>query len=47
MGNEASRSKEVDTYIATQPPETQRALEELPREVQQPAAVNEGNGSVP
>jgi uncharacterized protein YdhG (YjbR/CyaY superfamily) len=29
MGNKVSRSKEVDTYIATQPPETQRALEEL------------------
>jgi len=29
MGDKASRSKEVDTYIATQPPETQRALEEL------------------
>jgi len=29
MGNEASRSREVDMYIATQPPETQRALEEL------------------
>ncbi len=29
MINEAGRSKEVDTYIATQPPETQRAIEEL------------------
>jgi uncharacterized protein YdhG (YjbR/CyaY superfamily) len=29
MGNKVNRSKEVDTYIATQPPETQRALEEL------------------
>lgn len=29
MGNKASASKEVDKYIATQPPETQRALEEL------------------
>jgi uncharacterized protein YdhG (YjbR/CyaY superfamily) len=29
MGNEARRSKEVDTYIAAQPPETKRALEEL------------------
>jgi len=29
MANEASRSREVDMYIATQPPETQRALEEL------------------
>lgn len=29
MGKEASKSKEVDTYIATQPPETRRALEEL------------------
>ena len=29
MGKEESRSKEVDTYIATQLPETQRALEEL------------------
>jgi len=29
MDNATSRSKEVDTYIATQPPETQRALEEL------------------
>jgi len=29
MGHEASRSKEVDTYISNQPPETKRALEEL------------------
>ena len=29
MSNKASRSKEVDSYIATQPPETQHALEEL------------------
>ena len=29
MGKEVNRSKEVDTYIATQPPKTQRALEEL------------------
>ncbi len=29
MGNEVRRSKDVDAYIATQPPETQRALEEL------------------
>jgi uncharacterized protein YdhG (YjbR/CyaY superfamily) len=29
MGNMGNRSKEVDAYIATQPPETQRALEEL------------------
>lgn len=29
MGNRASRSTEVDTYIATQSPEAQRALEEL------------------
>ena len=29
MGNKADRSEEVDTYIATQPPEAQRALEEF------------------
>jgi len=29
MGNKAERSKEVDTYIATQPLGAQRALEEL------------------
>jgi uncharacterized protein YdhG (YjbR/CyaY superfamily) len=29
MSNETGRSKEVDRYIANQPPETQRALEEL------------------
>jgi uncharacterized protein YdhG (YjbR/CyaY superfamily) len=29
MGNRADRSKEVDAYIATQPLEAQRALEEL------------------
>ena len=29
MCNEASKSREVDMYIATQPPETQHALEEL------------------
>jgi len=29
MTNEAGRSREVDAYIATQPLETQRALEEL------------------
>lgn len=29
MGNKASKSKEVDSYIAAQPPDTQRALEEL------------------
>lgn len=29
MGNQADGSKEVDTYIATQPPEAQRALKEL------------------
>jgi uncharacterized protein YdhG (YjbR/CyaY superfamily) len=29
MVRAVSRSKEVDAYIATQPPETQRALEEL------------------
>ncbi len=29
MGNKLRRAKEVDAYIATQPPETQRALEEL------------------
>ncbi len=29
MGKVSSRSKEVDAYIAKQPPETQRALEEL------------------
>lgn len=29
MSIDAGRSKEVDAYIATQPPETQRALEEL------------------
>ncbi|MFH0934167.1 MAG: DUF1801 domain-containing protein [Pseudomonadota bacterium] len=29
MGNEKTRSKEVDAYIAAQSPETQRALEEL------------------
>lgn len=29
MANEAGRSKEVDAYIAEQPPETRRALEEL------------------
>lgn len=29
MGSNAGRSKEVDAYIAAQPPETQRALEEL------------------
>jgi uncharacterized protein YdhG (YjbR/CyaY superfamily) len=29
MGSDVCRSKEVDTYIATQPPETQRALEVL------------------
>lgn len=29
MGKEKTRSKEVDVYISAQPPETQRALEEL------------------
>jgi uncharacterized protein YdhG (YjbR/CyaY superfamily) len=29
MDNEVSKSIEVDVYIAAQPPETQRALEEL------------------
>jgi uncharacterized protein YdhG (YjbR/CyaY superfamily) len=29
VGNKLGRSKEVDAYIAAQPPETQRALEEL------------------
>lgn len=29
MGKEKTRSKEVDAYISAQPPETQRALEEL------------------
>jgi len=29
MGDKGNRSREVDTYIAAQPPETQRALEEL------------------
>ena len=29
MCNNASRSKEVDTYIASQPPETKLALQEL------------------
>lgn len=29
MGTKGSRSKEVDAYIAAQPPETGRALEEL------------------
>lgn len=29
MGKKKTRSKEVDTYISAQPPETQRALEEL------------------
>jgi uncharacterized protein YdhG (YjbR/CyaY superfamily) len=29
MGSDARRSKDVDAYIATQPPETRRALEEL------------------
>lgn len=29
MTKAVNRSKEVDAYIATQPPETQRALEEL------------------
>jgi uncharacterized protein YdhG (YjbR/CyaY superfamily) len=29
MGKQAGRSKEVDAYIAAQPPETRRALEKL------------------
>ncbi len=29
MGKKVTTSKEVDSYIAAQPPETQRALEEL------------------
>jgi uncharacterized protein YdhG (YjbR/CyaY superfamily) len=29
MGGDTNRSKEVDSYIAAQPPETRRALEEL------------------
>ncbi len=29
VANEAGRSKEVDAYIATQPPEARRALEDL------------------
>ncbi len=37
MGREGSRSKEVDTYIATQPPETKRALEELRSSIWQAA----------
>lgn len=29
MANQAGRSEEVDQYIATHPPETQRAIQEL------------------
>lgn len=37
MCNNASRSKEVDTYIASQPPETKRALAELRAYIHQAA----------
>lgn len=49
MGDMVSRSEEVDTYIAAQPPEVQRALEELRTCVHQaaPGASELMNYSIP
>jgi len=49
MGSETKRSKEVDAYIAAQPPATQRSLEELRSYVRQaaPEAAELMNYNIP
>jgi uncharacterized protein YdhG (YjbR/CyaY superfamily) len=49
MGSETKRSKEVDGYIADQPPATQRSLEELRSYVRQaaPEAAELMNYNIP